>query len=190
MTVQEVTPKTEAVDTALGEMKLAEEAVAEEAKLALPPPDTGDNPQPRQTLIKSPSSTPEKMDFKPETPKSENEANTEVVNGDIVMLQEPGKAPKLSRKASQKIISRPPPLFDHLEDATDECKTKFQVILDCIYGSKYMGSADHEALGCDCAEDWRKLRTSSPLGLHALLTHVQAMAKITLAEKTLTALIA
>jgi hypothetical protein len=193
MSGQEITPKTEAVDTALGEMKLVEEVPAEEAKLALPLSNTDDNSQPPRTPKQSQSPTPEKMENKSETPKSEDEANTEMVDGDIVVVQEPGKAPKLSRKASQKIISRPPQLFDHLEDATPECVSKFQVILDCIYGSKYMGSADHEALGCDCSEDWRKLNMlnlTSPSGLTALLTHVQAMARITHAGKTLTASIA
>ncbi len=134
MSDQEITPKTEAVDAALGEMKLAEEGLAEEAKLAPHPADTNNTIQSTNTSIKSRSTTPEKMANESETPKSEDEAKTEIVDGDIVVLQEPGKAPKLSRKASQKIVSRPPPLFDHLEDATEECKTKFQVITDCIYG--------------------------------------------------------
>ncbi|KFY64717.1 hypothetical protein V496_03080 [Pseudogymnoascus sp. VKM F-4515 (FW-2607)] len=157
MSDQEITPKAEAVDAALGDMKLAEEDFVTEAKLATPPSNTDDNPQPSPTPTpkQSRSPTPEDMENKSETPTSEDEINTEVVEGDIVVVQEPGKAPKLSRKASQKVVFRPPPLFDHLEDATPECVTKFQVIQDCIYGSKYMGSADHEALGCDCSEDWR-----------------------------------
>ncbi len=65
-------------------------------------------------------------------------------------------APKLSRKASQKVTRSPPLLFDHLPDVTDEsCKT-FQVISDCLYGAKNMGSSEHDALDCDCAEEWRK----------------------------------
>jgi [histone H3]-lysine36 N-trimethyltransferase len=190
MSGQKITLKTEPTDAALGEMKVAEEDFATETKLALHLSNTDDNPQPSQTHKKSRSPTPAKIENKSETPKSEDEANTEVVDGDIVVVQEPGKAPKLSSKASQKVISRPSPLFDHLEDATPECVTKFQVIFDCIYGSKYMGSADHEALGCDCSEDWRKLNLTSTSGLTALLTLAQAMAIITLVGKTLTALTA
>lgn len=65
-------------------------------------------------------------------------------------------APKLSRKSSSKAVSRTPPLFDHLADVTDESKTTFQVIPDCLYGSKNMGASEHDALDCDCAEEWRK----------------------------------
>lgn len=191
MSDQEITPKSEAVDAVLGDMKLAEEDSVREAKLAAPPSNTDDNPQPSPTPTpkQSRSPTPEDMENKSETPTSEDEINTEMVEGDIVVVQEPGKAPKLSRKASQKVVFRPPPLFDHLEDATPECVTKFQVIQDCIYGSKYMGSADHEALGCDCSEDWRKLTPTSLRGLTSLLTRAQAMARITHVGKILTALI-
>lgn len=80
----------------------------------------------------------------------------EDLGGEITVKLENGKAPKLSRKSSQKIMSRPAPLFDHLPDATPEAVTKFQVIRDCIYGSKYMGSSEHDALGCDCSEEWSK----------------------------------
>ncbi|ODA81207.1 hypothetical protein RJ55_04171 [Drechmeria coniospora] len=65
------------------------------------------------------------------------------------------KPPTLSRKSSQKLANREPQLFDHLPDATsDSCKT-FQVIPDCLYGSKNLGSTDHDALDCDCREEWR-----------------------------------
>jgi histone-lysine N-methyltransferase SETD2 len=50
----------------------------------------------------------------------------------------------------------PPSLFDHLPDATEDACSTFQVINDCLYGSRNMGSSDHDALDCDCAEDWRK----------------------------------
>lgn len=70
-------------------------------------------------------------------------------------------APKLSRKSSTKVRARTPPLFDHLPDATDEAKAGFQVITDCLYGSKNMGSSVHDALDCDCAEEWRKFYNPS-----------------------------
>lgn len=71
-------------------------------------------------------------------------------------IPEDGTAPKLSRKTSQKMARNPPLLFDRLPDATQDACTTFQVISDCLYGSRNMGSSDHDALDCDCAEDWRK----------------------------------
>jgi [histone H3]-lysine36 N-trimethyltransferase len=65
-------------------------------------------------------------------------------------------APKLSRKPSSKAVSRTPPLFGHLPDVTEESKATFQVIPDCLYGSKNMGASEHDALDCDCAEEWRE----------------------------------
>ena len=65
-------------------------------------------------------------------------------------------APKSSRKAAQKAARSPPPLFDQLPDVTEESCSTFQVINDCLYGAKNMGSSEHDALDCDCAEEWRK----------------------------------
>ena len=78
----------------------------------------------------------------------------EIIGGDITVTVEPGKAPKLSRKSSQKVISRPPILYDDMPDSTEEASTVFQIIKDCIYGSKHMGSSEHDALDCDCSEQW------------------------------------
>ena len=72
-------------------------------------------------------------------------------------------APKLSRKASslQKTSGSNTPArgnratFDHLPDATEEATSQFQVISDCLYGSKHMGASDNDALDCDCAEELR-----------------------------------
>lgn len=66
-----------------------------------------------------------------------------------------GDALKLSRKASRKAAaSQAPRLFDHLDDVTEEATSGFQIIKDCIYGSKYMGYSEHDALDCDCSEEW------------------------------------
>lgn len=76
----------------------------------------------------------------------------EVVGGDIMVKME-GKTPKLARSASRKIISRPPPLFSDLPDASAEaCKT-FVRIPNCTFANKYLGTTDH-ALDCDCVEEW------------------------------------
>lgn len=77
---------------------------------------------------------------------------------------------KLSRKASQKLAaSREPVLFDHLPDMTAESCNFFQLIPDCLYGSKHLGSTDNDALDCECREEWRTLPTE-PLWSGALLT--------------------
>jgi histone-lysine N-methyltransferase SETD2 len=79
------------------------------------------------------------------------------VNNGSDTISTPDNAPpaKLSRKQSQKVTSAPM-LFDHLLDATaDACKT-FQVINDCLYGSKHMGASGSDPMDCDCTEEWRK----------------------------------
>lgn len=47
-------------------------------------------------------------------------------------------------------------MFDHLPNVTEESCQGFQVIRDCLYGSKHLGSTDNDALDCDCAEEWRE----------------------------------
>ncbi|KAF4977355.1 hypothetical protein FZEAL_6127 [Fusarium zealandicum] len=66
------------------------------------------------------------------------------------------KPPRLSRKASQKLAAtREPMLFDNLPDVTTESCDFFQLIPDCLYGSKHLGSTDNDALDCECREEWR-----------------------------------
>lgn len=81
----------------------------------------------------------------------------EVVGGDISVKLEPGKAPKLARTSSKKIMSKPPPLFTHLPDASDEASKAFDLIPNCTYANKYLGTTDH-ALECDCTEEWGMFR--------------------------------
>ncbi|RYP18374.1 hypothetical protein DL765_003986 [Monosporascus sp. GIB2] len=63
--------------------------------------------------------------------------------------------PKMSRKASQKAAPRPVTLFSDLPDVTSESKDHFEVIENCMYGSKTLGSSKQDALDCDCSEEWR-----------------------------------
>lgn len=66
---------------------------------------------------------------------------------------------RLSRKSSQKATpTREPPLFDALPNMTPEACKSFQVIPDCLYGSKNMGSTENDAFDCDCREEWRTCR--------------------------------
>lgn len=93
---------------------------------------------------------------------------------------------KLSRKASQKLAaSREPVLFDHLPDMTAESCNFFQLIPDCLYGSKHLGSTDNDALDCECREEWRTLPTE-PLWCIANFS-LQTMAKILHVARTRTA---
>jgi hypothetical protein len=103
---------------------------------------------------KSRSRSPLKHEHTSASPKTEQDEHEEVVGGDITVTVDSGKPPKLSRKSSQKIVSRPPPLFSHLPDVKEEAVSVFQCIKDCIYGSKYMGFSEHDALDCDCSEEW------------------------------------
>ncbi|KAL1843674.1 hypothetical protein VTJ49DRAFT_374 [Mycothermus thermophilus] len=87
------------------------------------------------------------------SPNNNNEVNS--ATADDAPTPETAPPPKMSRKSSSKMSARSPPqLFGHLPDATAEACSTFQVITDCLYGSKNMGSSDHDALDCDCPEDW------------------------------------
>lgn len=82
-------------------------------------------------------------------------SDQETVGGDILVKEEPGQPPKLSRSSSQKVTSRPPQLFDHLPDSTQDALATFEQIDACWYANKYMGYTEH-AMECDCAEEWGK----------------------------------
>jgi histone-lysine N-methyltransferase SETD2 len=84
-----------------------------------------------------------------------NPSDEETVGGDILLKQEPGQPPKLSRSSSQKVLSRPPQLFDHLPDSTQDALATFEQIQACWYANKYMGYTEH-AMECDCSEEWGK----------------------------------
>lgn len=77
----------------------------------------------------------------------------EVVGGDVTLKMEPGKPPKLARSTSHKVEKRPPQLFAHYEDKTAEASASFDVLPECTYANKYLGTTEH-ALECDCVEEW------------------------------------
>jgi hypothetical protein len=164
--------KPEGVDAALGEMKLEGDSPDGQDTIAVNGAyERATTPGAyRRSLsttpgpVNSTTQSPLKKQSASQTPKSEYDE--EVISGDITVTVEPGKAPKLSRKSSQKVISREATLFDHLEDATDEAISVFQVIKDCIYGSKYMGYSEHDALDCDCSEEWRKYFQLTKIAMH------------------------
>lgn len=65
------------------------------------------------------------------------------------------KPPQLSRKASRKSAPQEPKLCTDLPDVTQDACKAFQVIPDCLYGSKHLGSTDNDSFDCECREDWR-----------------------------------
>lgn len=109
------------------------------------------------SIKKSSQSPAELQDAQSPTSKSENE---DLVGGDVTLKQEPGKPPKLSRTISRKVERRPPPMFNDYKDSTSEATSTFQVITECSYANKGLGSTD-PALECDCAEEWGKSRLST-----------------------------
>ncbi|KAL2361160.1 histone methyltransferase set2 [Blastomyces dermatitidis] len=106
-------------------------------------------PSPTKSLSKSKSQS----EASSPSEKDEDEEPKEKVPGSITVKLEPGQPPKLSRTASQKVVSRPAQLFNHLADCTAEATSTFQLIDDCTYASKYMGYTEH-AMECDCTEEW------------------------------------
>lgn len=74
---------------------------------------------------------------------------------DQIRIPAEAKPPPPSRKPSHpKTSTRDPPLYSDLPEVTaDSCKT-FQLIPDCLYGSKHLGSTDNDAFDCDCREEW------------------------------------
>jgi hypothetical protein len=152
--------KPEAVDTALSDMKLEEGGSPLENGFAVNgayqnAPTPGSTKLSRSSTPAMPQSTsqsPVEKQSASQSPKSEDDE--EVIGGDITVTVEEGKPPKLSRKASQKVISKPVQLFDHLPDSTGEAISVFSQIENCIYGGKYMGHSEHDSLDCDCSEEW------------------------------------
>lgn len=109
---------------------------------------------PTDTPMKSASQSPIKVEKPSQSPFGGNEKYEEIVGGEITVKQEPGQPPKLSRSISQKIVARPPPVFDDYEDKIKEARESFEVIPECSYSSKYIGSSEHDSMDCDCAEEW------------------------------------
>ena len=125
--------------------------------------DEGRTPTPVSASARSKSRSKSQSPVKQLSPNAstpDTDTKEEVLGGEITLKMEPGKAPKLSRTASHKIASRPPPLYLDLPDATQEAKSTFDVLLECTYANKHIGTTEH-ALECDCSEEWGKLETPS-----------------------------
>ena len=98
------------------------------------------------------------------SPDIVKEEHMETVGGEITVKTEP---PKLSRSSSHKVIARSAPLFDTYADKTEEARSTFQVMPECSYSAKYLGSTEH-AMDCDCAEEWGKSYDCSTYYTHSM----------------------
>ena len=90
-----------------------------------------------------------------QSPVKAEDGHREVVAGEITVKLEPGQPPKLARTPSKNIVARCAPIFDTYEDKTEEATGVFQLLTECTYSAKYLGSTEH-AMECDCAEEWGK----------------------------------
>ena len=113
---------------------------------------------PHKTFINSLPGSPSKNGVRSESPCTDSERHEEIIGGNITLKQDPGQPPKLSRSTFQKIVTSSPRLYDDEEDKTKEAKGTFQVISECSYSSKYIGSTEHDSMDCDCAEEWGKAK--------------------------------
>ncbi|RKF78993.1 Histone-lysine N-methyltransferase, H3 lysine-36 specific [Golovinomyces cichoracearum] len=93
--------------------------------------------------------------IKKNTSQSPDLEKNETIESKIKDFSAPERTSKLPR-IFQRGSTRTTPLLHDLPDVMDEAVSSFQVIKECIYGSKYMGSSgDHDALDCDCSEEWK-----------------------------------
>lgn len=118
---------------------------------------------PSDSSMKSASQSPTKHENATQSPFTGNGKHVETVGGEITVKQEPGQPPKLSRSTSQKIVARPPQLFNDYEDKTVEARSGFEVIQECSYSSKYIGSSEHDSMECDCSEEWGRSSSTSTI---------------------------
>lgn len=105
--------------------------------------------------IKSTSHSPIDSSSRSSSRSRQKPAREQKVGGEVTVQMEPGQMPKLARSISQTVIAAPPTLFDHLPDMTAVAQSTFQVIPQCIYAAKYLGSTEH-AMECDCVQAWGK----------------------------------
>lgn len=147
--VQDLHLKEEDSDTEMDNITVAvkAETPASAGASSANTPTLPSNKRPPRSPIKMPQSA-----IQSPTVKSDLE---QIIGGDVTIKQEPGKPPKLSRTTSRKVERRPPPLLSHWEDKTAEATSSFDVLTECIYSNKHLGSTD-PALECDCAEEWGK----------------------------------
>ncbi|KUL88110.1 hypothetical protein ZTR_04036 [Talaromyces verruculosus] len=148
-----VTIKTEAEGDAGALGSPMDMETTDRIKKASTPANASSSSSSLSPAIKTPGQSDSPLKMEADSDENMSDLKTSSIGGDITLKQEPGKPPKLARSSSQKVIARPPQLFSHLPDSVNEARQTFEVINDCIYGSKYMGHTEH-AMECDCSEEW------------------------------------
>ncbi|KAH7073694.1 hypothetical protein BKA63DRAFT_416378 [Paraphoma chrysanthemicola] len=108
---------------------------------------------PPRLKSQSRSQSPAVKKLESDAPSPGSSLHEETLGGDITLMAEPGKAPKLSRTASHKVEKRAPTLYHDLPDSTEAAKESFVVLPECTYANKHIGTTD-PALECDCGEEW------------------------------------
>lgn len=109
---------------------------------------------PNDAAMRSGTQSPIKNEKFSESPYTGNEEHEEVIGGGVTVKEEAGQPPKLSRTTSQRVVARPPLLFDTCPSKTEEARGTFDAISECTYSSKYIGSTEHGSMECDCQEEW------------------------------------
>lgn len=117
---------------------------------------------PDQLDMKSATQSPKKQEQDSPMPITAKDEHEEVLGGEITVKLVSGKPPKLSRSSSHKVVARTAVLFDEYPDKTQEATSNFQVITECNYSTKSLGSTEH-AMECDCTEEWGKKPINRPL---------------------------
>lgn len=145
--VREMRLKEEDQDTNEASMEAVPEAASQQERAASH--GAGES---TPTVAKSNSRSPVKSESTAASPAPKNEQE-DMVGGDVTLKQEPGKPPRLARATSHKVERRPPRMFSDYKDSTSDATSTFQVITECSYANKYLGTTD-PALECDCAEEW------------------------------------
>ena len=131
---------------------------------------TSGSSSPRSVEMKSAIQSPIKPSPLSQSPAMSSEKEEKMVGGEVTVKQEPGQPPKLARSSLQKIVARPAALFHECASTTEEAKKSFQVLAECSYSSKYIGSTEH-AMDCDCVEEWGKTtQTLAPAAKEPMLT--------------------
>jgi hypothetical protein len=161
--------KGEPVDAALGDMKL-EEGGGSSVEGTTIVSGTYDERNTPVELRKSRSSTPAtkhsasqspvKMECEKVSTALSDDEMEEVDGDENTVSVEPEKISKTSRKSAPKVVSRPPILYNDLEDMVEEAVTKFDLLQQCRYGSKKLGASNSDPWDCDCPEEWSRYSPS------------------------------
>jgi len=122
---------------------------------------------PLKMELKSATQSPKKGCSASHSPTKAKGEHEQIIGGEITLKLEPGQPPKLARTASHKVTARPVQMFDDYPDKTEEATGVFQVITQCSYSAKYLGTTEH-AMECDCAEEWGKIQCSSQMSHPAI----------------------